>query len=373
LLSVWEKETFYAPQDIIIIGAGLMGLWTAWELKQLRPSLKITILERNPLPSGASTRNAGFACFGSPTELIRNTETMGIDAMLELVALRFKGISKIRSHFTDTQIGFEDCGGYEVINKDYRHWASLEDRIAALNKALKDITGHESIFVRDEMLRSVAGLGSFDTIYANPTEAALHSGKLVQALTQKVRNAGVTVVYGFPVERWETTGDGVAVYNNEAVFHAQQLIFCTNAFTPELIPDLPVIPARGQVILTSPIAGLPIKGTFHFDEGFYYWRHLGERVLLGGARNKALNEEKTTDQKGSAFIRQQLETFLQQLLPGYNYTIDAHWSGIMAFTADGKPLIHPINDRVLAVISCNGMGVALTPMIAEKTAKTVLG
>jgi gamma-glutamylputrescine oxidase len=366
--SIWEKETFYPAQDILIVGAGLMGLWTAWELKQLQPTLKITILERNPLPSGASTRNAGFACFGSPTELIRNSETMGMDAMLELVEQRFKGISKIKTMFAAEQIGFEDCGGYETINKDYRHWSTLEDHIHELNKTLKGITGHASVFVRDEAQRSVAGLGSFDAVYANPTEAALHSGKLVQSLTSKVKDAGVQIVYGFTVEQWDADAAQVTVRNGEQCFKAQQLAFCTNAFTPALVPAIPVEPARGQVILTSPIPNLPMKGTFHFDEGFYYWRHLGDRILLGGARNKALTEEHTTDQSGSVFIRQQLEIFLERLLPGYRYSIEAHWSGIMAFTEDGKPLLQRINERTIAAISCNGMGVALTPMIAEKLA-----
>ncbi|MGC4234401.1 MAG: FAD-binding oxidoreductase, partial [Niabella sp.] len=67
-ISIWEAETFYAPQDIIIVGAGFTGLWTAFYLKQKYPSKKITIIERGPVPAGASGRNAGFACFGSLTE-----------------------------------------------------------------------------------------------------------------------------------------------------------------------------------------------------------------------------------------------------------------------------------------------------------------
>ena len=65
MLSFWEKDSYYADTDIVIIGAGLMGLWSAYELKKAAPSLSITILEKNATPLGASTRNAGFACFGS--------------------------------------------------------------------------------------------------------------------------------------------------------------------------------------------------------------------------------------------------------------------------------------------------------------------
>jgi len=64
-VSIWEKETFYAPQDIVIVGSGFVGLWSAFYLKKKDPDLKITILDRGMIPTGASTRNAGFACFGS--------------------------------------------------------------------------------------------------------------------------------------------------------------------------------------------------------------------------------------------------------------------------------------------------------------------
>src|ERR1700754_3460624 len=76
---------------------------------------------------------------------------------------------------------------------------------------------------------------------------------------------------------------------------AQQLLVATNAFALQLLPQLDITPARGQVLVTSPIDGLPFKGTFHFDEGYYYFRNLGDRVLLGGARNRAFEEESTDD------------------------------------------------------------------------------
>ncbi|MGZ3840207.1 MAG: FAD-dependent oxidoreductase, partial [Flavisolibacter sp.] len=67
--SVWEKETFFAPQDVMILGSGFVGLWSAYYLKKKQPALRITILERGLIPTGASTRNAGFACFGSLSEV----------------------------------------------------------------------------------------------------------------------------------------------------------------------------------------------------------------------------------------------------------------------------------------------------------------
>jgi gamma-glutamylputrescine oxidase len=374
LLSIWEKETFYAPQDIIIVGAGLMGLWSALELKKRDQQLRITILERNTTPLGASTRNAGFACFGSPTELLHNIETLGTDGMLEVVEMRYKGIEKIKQHFADEVIGFDPCGGYECINQNYRNREMLDDKIDWLNELLTGITGNQTIFQRvDEKLAGL-GLQQFDALIENTTEAALHSGKLVQALTQKVQSEGVSVLYGMEVTSWEKTNGHIHIHTKQQTdLAARQILFATNAFTQGLVPGFPVTPARGQVIVTSPIAGLAMKGTFHYDEGFYYWRNLGNRILIGGARNEAFEEETTTDLSGSLQVKEALEDFLKQHLhSSYQYTIEHHWSGIMGFTDDRTPFVGKVGDNVFASVACNGMGVALTPVIAEKAADMLL-
>jgi len=59
--SVWENESFFSPRDIIIIGSGFTGLWSAYYLKKANPDKSILILERGMIPCGASSRNAGFA------------------------------------------------------------------------------------------------------------------------------------------------------------------------------------------------------------------------------------------------------------------------------------------------------------------------
>ena len=67
-LSYWEHQSFFGSAEVVIIGAGLVGLTAALYLKQRRPNWHVVVLERRALPSGASTRNAGFACLGSISE-----------------------------------------------------------------------------------------------------------------------------------------------------------------------------------------------------------------------------------------------------------------------------------------------------------------
>jgi glycine/D-amino acid oxidase-like deaminating enzyme len=132
MISIWEKETFFAPQDIIIIGSGFVGLWSAFQLKRKNSALRITILEAGLIPAGASTRNAGFACFGSLSELVHDGNVLGTDKMLQLVEMRFKGIERIQKFFKPDKIDFELTGGYEL----YPSGASagkLDEDIAYIN------------------------------------------------------------------------------------------------------------------------------------------------------------------------------------------------------------------------------------------------
>jgi len=92
------------------------------------------------IPTGASTRNAGFACFGSLTELIADAAKMGEDQMLQLVEMRYKGLRRIGKVFSDKKIGYEQHGGYELISggpgTDINELRSQIDR---LNRPLKKI------------------------------------------------------------------------------------------------------------------------------------------------------------------------------------------------------------------------------------------
>jgi gamma-glutamylputrescine oxidase len=368
-LSIWEKETFYAPQDVVIIGAGLMGLWTALELKKRKPSLSITILERDTTPLGASTRNAGFACFGSPTELLYDAETMGEDAMWQIMEKRYKGIQKIRQHFNDATIQFDECGGYECFLDN----AVLDEQLNWLNKGLQSITGNAACFEKVDEELPLLGLKGFGSLIGNKMEAGLHSGLLVKALTKKVQQSGVQVMYGANIGSCESYNNFVDVAFNNKSIKANTIVCCINAFTGQLFPELDIVPARGQVIVTSPIPNLSMKGTFHFDNGFYYWRNLDNRILLGGARNKSLAEEQTTALSTSTIIQNQLENFLQEhLATTHPYTIEHRWAGIMGFTPSKQPLLKQVKQNVFAAIACNGMGVALTPVFAEEVANQVL-
>ncbi len=103
-VSFWEHDAML-DADFIVIGGGIIGLQTALELRTHRPHDRIVLLERGLLPAGASTRNAGFACFGSVAELASDLQTQSLGDVCALVERRYRGLQRLREILGDGAMG----------------------------------------------------------------------------------------------------------------------------------------------------------------------------------------------------------------------------------------------------------------------------
>lgn len=365
--SIWELDTFYRKRDIIIIGAGFSGLWTAISIKEKYPEKSVLIIERNTIPLGASTRNAGFACFGSLTEVIADSEKMGWEKTLELVTMRFNGLQKIQHYFKHDEIDFELNGGYEIVNTE-----GPLTQIDAVNKKLKTITGLDQTYTLKQNKIKEFGLGKSVFLIENPCEGGLHSGKLVQKLLEKCHELKIEFLFGTEVQNIVETNKVEVQLSTDLSVIADQLIYSTNAFTSKFLEKENIIPARGQVLLTEPVDGLKLKGTFHYDEGYYYFRNIGNRILLGGGRNQDFKTEETTAFETTEFLQNHLENFLKEvILPNDEFKIALRWSGIMAMGEEKSPIVKQLSERQFCAVRLSGMGVALAPMIGEMVAEMI--
>ena len=148
---------------------------------------------------------------------------------------------------------------------------------------------------------------------------------------------------------------------------AAHVFLCTNAFVNQLLPQVEVVPGRGQVIVTKPISNLSVKGSFHFDEGFYYFRNVGDRLLFGGGRNLDFkNEESSEFSSNPTIIEDLIHKIDTIILPNTAYEIDYSWQGIMGFSSSKLPQVIKVDAKTTYAMACNGMGVALSPFIAKK-------
>lgn len=131
-------------------------------------------------------------------------------------------------------------------------------------------------------------------------------------------------------------------------------------------------PARAQVLITEPIPGLDIKGTFHLDRGYYYFRNIGDRILFGGGRNLDFDGETTTEFGQTAIIQNQLEKLLREvILPNYDFKIEHRWSGIMGIGSSKNPIVEQLSDHVYCGVRLGGMGVAIGSVVGQELADLI--
>ena len=369
MLSFWEKDAFL-EYDFIVVGGGIVGLSTAIELKEAQPKASVLLLEAGQFPTGASTKNAGFACFGSLTEILADLEKLSASQVQDLVALRWNGLHKLRERLGDKAIAYQNYGGYELLET---HQLKALERIDEVNQLLRPVLGGDAYLLEEDPKRFGFDSARVEAIVFNPFEGQIHTGKMMKALQQKAAEIGVEVLTGLRVHEVNQATNRVEVVTEDLLFTCAKAAVCTNAFTHKLIPDLELKPGRGVVLVTNPIPQLPFKGTFHYEEGYYYFRNYKDRVIFGGGRNLDIEGEESTDFEVSELIKSKLIADLESLiLPNTSFEIDHFWSGIMAFGPNKQPILKQVTDNVFAGVRLGGMGVAIGSKLGYDLANKML-
>ena len=369
MLSYWEKSSFI-HHDLIVVGGGIVGLSTALHYQLAHPKKKVAVIERGLFPSGASSKNAGFVCFGSISELAENARTDSQDELLSLVEKRYKGGLELRQLLGDQHIDYRPVGGYEL---DFN--GELHERIDTFNDWLKPLFKHPVFSdARDKIPAFGFDKTTVKGLVKNQFEGSIDTGKMMDAFARKVRKAGVQFYTQTEVLHYveQTNGVEVAVSTAEGSLQlfTGQLALCTNAFAKALLPEADLEPGRGMVIVTKPLTWTPPQGTFHYHSGYNYFRNAGNRILLGGARHLDLKGETTTKEGINSRLESQLKEDLKRFIaPKRPLEIDYAWSGIMAFGEGKSPLLLHPSPRVHAAVRLGGMGVALGTGLGKELAQ----
>jgi len=366
-LSYWEKETYINHTDLLIVGSGIVGLSTAIHFKERNPGKKVTVLERGYLPTGASSKNAGFACIGSPSELLADLKKSSEEHVFDTVKKRWKGLQYLREILGDKNIDFQANGSYELFHKtDHESYSECVDQLGYLNEKLAPITGIKTIFTLAEEACQQFNFNKFSHAIQHHGEGQLDTGKMLFNLVKLAQSKDVIIINGISALEIEKN----TLTTNFGSINFQQLAICTNGFAQELLPLEDVRPARAQVIITKPIPNLKVKGIFHFDEGYYYFRNVGDRILFGGGRNLDLSGEETTSLENTQLITNNLKTKLRtEILPSTDFEIDCEWAGTMGVGATKSPLIKQIQSNVFCGVRLGGMGVAIGTLVGKELAE----
>ncbi len=376
MFSYWEKTQFF-DYDFVVIGSGIVGLSTAIAIKERRPNASVAILERGLLPTGASTKNAGFACIGSLTELLDDLKTMSESEMISLMEKRRDGLALLRKRLGDENIEYLEEGSYELLSEE--HVKAL-DHFDQINDLLRDSFGQDVFYRADEKIAEFDfNAGYVKAIIGNHFEGQINTGLMMKSLIRLAGEKGIMIFNQCEVQSFEENNNKVsiqAIYgvaSKEVHFKANQLAICTNAFTKQLLPDVKLAPGRGQVIVTKPIEGLKFKGVFHYDEGYFYFRNHGNRVIFGGGRKHFKEEEESTKFEINTKIIELLNKHLQTIiLPNTPFEVEDQWTGIMGFGEDKRPILKTISPHIFSGVRLGGMGVAIGSILGTDLADMIL-
>jgi glycine/D-amino acid oxidase-like deaminating enzyme len=368
-LSYWEIKNWFTNVDFTIVGSGIVGLHCALDLRERFPESKILILEKGILPQGASTKNAGFACFGSLSELIDDLKTHSEEEVIQLVQKRWNGLQLLRKRLGDATLDFKPYGGYELfLQDDEATYNECLQKTPFLNEILKPLFKAD-VFSKEVDRFAFSNIKEYSIF--NPFEGQIDTGNMMQALLKEAVFNDILILNQAEVSSFTDQNDSVELVVNGYTFRTNKLLFATNGFASQLTNN-EVKPARSQVLITEPIPNLDIKGTFHLDKGYYYFRNFEDRILLGGGRNLDFEGETTTDLSQTEKIQNKLEDLLKNvILPNQEFQIAHRWSGIMGIGAHKNPIVTQLSNNVYCGVRLGGMGVAIGSLIGKELAELV--
>src|SRR5690606_15081508 len=191
-LSYWELKNWFTNVDYTIVGSGIVGLHCALALRERFPKAKILVLEKGILPQGASTKNAGFACFGSISEILDDLKSHSEDEVVALVEKRWKGLQLLRKRLGDEVIDFKPFGGYELfLKEDEDFFEDCVQKIPFINEVLKPIFKAD---VFEKQVDRFSFQNIFDYLIFNPFEGQIDTGNMMQALLKEATSKDILIL-----------------------------------------------------------------------------------------------------------------------------------------------------------------------------------
>jgi len=368
-ISYWEWNSFFKKIDVAIIGSGIVGLSAAIHLKICNPQLNVIVLERGILPSGASTRNAGFACFGSVSELLDDLDHQSESIVFNLLEKRWKGLQKMKNYLGTEKIQFQALGAYELFTQnDETSFEKCINKIAYLNTLIKEVTGEAQTFrIKDEDIQFF-GFNKIKHLIYNQSEGQINTGTMMKTLIQKARDINIEILNGINITKLHEEVNFVELEtSNKWNIKVGRVLVATNGFTQQLLPGVELQPARNQVLITKPVPDLKLKGCFHYNKGYVYFRNIHNRILLGGGRDLNPQQEQTGVFGTTTDIQKYLTNLLStHFLPGQPIVIDRWWSGILGVGKTKTPIIKKVSDRIAVAVRLGGMGIAIGMLAGEE-------
>ena len=369
--------------DVVVIGGGFTGLWTAYELKRTDPTIEVIVLEGEEITYGASGRNGGFAMTLLGMSLRHLVDRWGVEAAKAAHESVAESVTEIGKFGAEHSVEFDyHHGGLMVVATNESQERRLHRDLEAAERAgISTITSMSREQVQSEVRSPTYRAGLLDE-----NCATVHPARLVRALKKVVQDMGVRIFEGSPVTGLDASKNQLRIRSTNGHVDTAQVVLATNAWSHRL-PQFKrkVVPLYSYIILTEPLddrtwdeigwtgrQGIEDKRNFVH----YYRRTADGRILWGGrdgvvyARNKI---DAAHDQHEKVFGK--LEATFRQTFPQAKGARFTHrWGGPVAVTTEFVPLFGSLEEeRVHYGLGYNGHGVAPSHLGGRILSDMVLG
>lgn len=375
-ISFWSdksKDIKKRQFDVIIVGAGITGLSTAYWMNKEDSSLKIAIIEKGTIGAGATGRNAGFITCGSVEHFNRMVTKHGETQALEIWRFAEENMSLLKSEIingSEKDLEFEQRGAYSLAAQD-NEFTELKS-VAKLMESFKipvEVCDSKQIIKRLGAEHFVGGIR-----YCN--DGAINPIKLIERISEKINCTLLEYTEAFSVE--EASSGNRLVKTNKGDFEAPIIIYCTNGYSAALNSYFKdkIYPTRGQIMVTEPVDVFmdgPCYANFYLD----YFRQLANgSLLIGGFRQIEKETEVGYSDHTTEAIQAALHDFVLKHLPKFKDTKITHrWAGVMGFSSDGEPMMGslPDDNQVFFCGGFTGHGIGLAFRSAKSLVDMVFG
>jgi glycine/D-amino acid oxidase-like deaminating enzyme len=204
----------------------------------------------------------------------------------------------------------------------------------------------------------------FQGALLHPRDGSIQPARWVRRLAAAAEKAGATIVENSRVELDTLDADAIVV--------------AADGLTRDLLPELAdrIVPVRGQVLATAPLADRLFERPHYARRGFDYWQQLPDgRLVLGGKRDLALEDEYTDAETTTPRIQKELEAFATDLVGGPLPPVTHRWAGIWGETPDSLPLAGRVPGRHGTWVAggYSGHGNVLGFACGELVARAIVG
>jgi glycine/D-amino acid oxidase-like deaminating enzyme len=343
-----------AGREIAIVGAGAVGLTTAYDLA--RQSADVTVYERGPVASGSSGRAAGvcYDAFASRTDTILGREALA----------RF-------NRFAEHGAPFQPCPYVWLAQEgDTEHAEAIQEGIERMQEF-----GIDAVHCTPELLGELfPSLRVDDVAVAGVTEGAGYTdtGRYTEWLATTAERAGATLETHTPVEI--ATSPPRVVHEDGTEREVDSLVVAAGAHSKRLLADtgvaIPMKPYRVQALVGQASVTEPM---WYDTTAACYARPHPDGLLAGNGTEEREADPDEYDRTADDGFASHLARRVTHRLPDISFSVRKAWAGLCTATPDRNPLVGELRDGLYAATGFQGQGFMRSPAIGRRLANQVLG